>query len=112
MRFGGLAAPLVPSQPWRLVCAMFLHFSAIHILMNMAALYQVGILLERRYGSTVYSIVYFLGGLAGAGGSYAWQTMGHPAISAGASARSWGSSARRRCRRTSSAVHRARRSAT
>jgi rhomboid protease GluP len=56
-----------------------------HIAMNMLALFQVGQLLERRYGSTPFTVLYLLGGLGGAGASYVWQTMGHVAISAGAS---------------------------
>jgi rhomboid protease GluP len=85
-RMGGLSSlDLVSWQPWRIVTAMFLHYSFMHIAMNMLALYQVGTLLERRYGSTVFTIVYFLAGLAGSGASVLWQSLSHPMLSAGAS---------------------------
>ena len=58
-------------QYWRLVTAMFLHGSVIHILFNGYALYALGPEAERIYGTTRFLVVYFLGGLAGSIASYA-----------------------------------------
>lgn len=57
---------------WRLVTAMFLHGSLIHILFNGYALYALGPESERIYGTVRFLVVYFLGGLAGSVASYAF----------------------------------------
>lgn len=50
---------------WRLATAMFLHFGVVHLLMNMAALWEAGRLVERLYGSPRFLVIYVLSGLTG-----------------------------------------------
>jgi rhomboid protease GluP len=56
---------LVQGQYYRLVTAMFLHGGLAHIFFNMYALYVIGRGIEPVFGSTRFTIVYLLGGLAG-----------------------------------------------
>jgi rhomboid protease GluP len=79
---GGDFAPLTRNgEPWRLVTAMFLHYGAIHIGMNMVCLYQIRIV-ERMLGRAEFLALYFAAGLVGGLASLAT----HPhAVSAGAS---------------------------
>jgi len=78
---GGDFAPLTRDEPWRLVTAMFLHYGAIHIGMNMVCLYQIRIV-ERVLGRAEFLALYFAAGLVGGLASLA----AHPrAVSAGAS---------------------------
>ncbi|MDE2365989.1 MAG: rhomboid family intramembrane serine protease [Betaproteobacteria bacterium] len=50
---------------WRLGTAMFLHFGAIHLTLNMWALWDGGQLVERMYGHARFAGIYFSSGLAG-----------------------------------------------
>jgi rhomboid protease GluP len=79
---GGDFAPLTRGgEPWRLVTAMFLHYGAIHIGMNMVCLYQIRSV-ERVLGRAEFLALYFAAGLVGGLASLA----AHPrAVSAGAS---------------------------
>jgi rhomboid protease GluP len=52
-------------QLQRLLTAMFLHGSAVHLFFNMFSLYNVGRQVERLYGQARFLIIYFLGGLLG-----------------------------------------------
>jgi rhomboid protease GluP len=52
-------------QWWRLGSAMFLHFGAFHLAMNMWALWDGGQLAERMYGAARFAVIYFASGLAG-----------------------------------------------
>lgn len=52
-------------QWWRLVTSMFLHYGIIHLALNMWALFQAGLVLERLLGRTLYTFVYFGSGLTG-----------------------------------------------
>lgn len=45
---------ILNGQLWRLLTPMFLHFSMMHLLFNMMALWDLGRLLERRLGPTAY----------------------------------------------------------
>ena len=56
-------------EPWRVVTSMFLHASLLHLAFNMYALYAFGSILERRFGSVRYAVVYLVGGLFGAYGA-------------------------------------------
>ena len=67
---------------WRLFSSMFIHFGAIHLLLNMVALAQVGGYVERMYGSRHYLLIYFLAGLSGSVFSL---LMNPTVVSAGAS---------------------------
>ena len=82
---GALYAPLVrEGQIWRMLTAMFIHLSPIHILMNMVALFQVGPLLERYFGRARFVLLYVLAGLGGSALSLAWHWT-DPIVAAGAS---------------------------
>jgi membrane associated rhomboid family serine protease len=53
---------------WRLVTAMFLHASVVHIGFNMFALYFIGTPVEQYLGKARYLGLYFVSGLAGSAG--------------------------------------------
>jgi membrane associated rhomboid family serine protease len=54
---------------WRLVTAMFLHGSILHLLFNMLALYWLGTIIEQSLGTSRFLLVYFVSGLAGSAGA-------------------------------------------
>ena len=65
-----LFGPFVPHSGWyRLVTAMFLHESLLHIGFNMYALWAIGRLVEQYLGTTRYIGLYFVSGLAGSAGA-------------------------------------------
>lgn len=68
---------------WRLGTAMFLHFGALHLGMNMLALWDSGRLVERILGSGRFAILYVSSGLAG--NLLSLIAQGDRAISGGAS---------------------------
>jgi rhomboid protease GluP len=53
------------TQPWRLVTAIFLHGSLIHIGFNMMALANIGPMVEELYGSARYLFIFVATGIAG-----------------------------------------------
>jgi len=59
-------------QWWRLLTSMFLHGSLLHLAFNMFALWQVGRLVERIFGSLRFTGLYLLAGLAGSLASVLW----------------------------------------
>lgn len=59
-------------QWWRLVSSMFLHGSLLHLVFNMIALWQVGRLTERIFGSTRFLALYFIAGVSGSIASVLW----------------------------------------
>lgn len=67
---------------WRLFTSMFLHFGLLHVALNMWALWSMGQLTEKLFGSAYFLVLYIFAGLCGSLASlYA-----HPALnSAGAS---------------------------
>jgi rhomboid protease GluP len=50
---------------WRLGSAMFLHFGAVHLALNLWALWDGGQLVERMYGHARFAGIYFASGLTG-----------------------------------------------
>jgi membrane associated rhomboid family serine protease len=54
---------------WRLVTAMFLHGSILHILFNMLALYWLGTVVEQALDTPRFVLVYAVSGLAGSAGA-------------------------------------------
>ena len=54
---------------WRLVTAMFLHGSLLHLAFNMFALYWLGNIIEQALGTPRFLLVYFVSGLAGSAGA-------------------------------------------
>jgi rhomboid protease GluP len=63
----GAALPLYFDirQPWRLVMAIFLHGSLLHIGFNMWVLMDIGPMVEELYGSARYLFLYVVTGVAG-----------------------------------------------
>jgi rhomboid protease GluP len=73
-------------QPWRLFTSLFLHGSLLHLAFNMIALWQVGQLVERLFGSMRFVALYLVAGLCGSIASVTWSVLWHsPANSVGAS---------------------------
>ena len=71
---------------WRLVTAMFLHGSILHLGFNMLALYWLGTIIEQALGTPRFLLVYVVSGLAGSAGAL-WFSSKF-AVTVGASARS------------------------
>ncbi len=59
--------PLTPSEPWRLITALFVHSqgSLLHILFNMFSLYIFGPLIEGLVGRVRFIALYLVSGLGG-----------------------------------------------
>lgn len=72
---------IVAGEWWRIISSMFLHIGALHLFMNMLAVYYLGTAVERIYGSGRFIIIYFLAGIIGSLTSFAFNTH----VSAGAS---------------------------
>jgi rhomboid protease GluP len=77
---------ILDGEYWRLLTGMFLHFGAVHLIMNMVCLISIGDMLETMAGPVHYLVIFLLGGLAGNLVSMAWDmhTLRY-AVSAGAS---------------------------
>lgn len=66
MLYGGkINEAILAGEWWRLVTPVFLHASVLHILFNMYFLFVIGPSLERFYGRTRYTLLYFLSAVAG-----------------------------------------------
>lgn len=83
IEFGAKYNPAIieDGQWWRIISSMFLHIGFLHLFMNMLAVYYLGTLVERIYGSWRFLIIYFLAGISGGLASFAFTTN----VSAGAS---------------------------
>jgi rhomboid protease GluP len=57
---------------WRVVTSLFLHGSLLHLLFNMIALWQVGQLVERLFGSLRFTALYLIAGVCGSLASVLW----------------------------------------
>jgi membrane associated rhomboid family serine protease/Flp pilus assembly protein TadD len=86
MAFGADYGPLVlrDHQVHRLLASTFIHLNALHLLMNMSALFWIGPRLEQRFGAARFAALYLISGVAGSAASIAWPTK-DPVVSAGAS---------------------------
>jgi len=85
VRAGANFRPAVQAgEWWRISSSTFLHVGALHLGVNMLALWNLGRLVEQLYGSVHYVVLYLLAGL---GGGLATTLLGSQefAISAGAS---------------------------
>ena len=72
------AAIDLDGQWYRLVTAMFLHASLLHLAFNMLALYWLGSIVEQALGSWRFLALYFVSGIAGsAGGILATFALAH-----------------------------------
>src|SRR5690625_3333458 len=65
-------AILMDGKWWRIVSSMFLHIGLIHLIMNMIAIYYLGVFVERIYGSFRFFIIYMLAGIGGGLASFAF----------------------------------------
>jgi membrane associated rhomboid family serine protease len=83
VRLGANYGPMtLEGQAWRLATALFLHGGALHLLLNMLALWQVGALVEQAFGRWRFLLIFFGAGLVASVASVWWR----PAInSVGAS---------------------------
>lgn len=59
-------------QYWRLLTAMFLHAGALHLLVNLFALFQLGRLYELMFGTRRFLFIYFATGLFASVASAWW----------------------------------------
>jgi rhomboid protease GluP len=85
IRWGSNVGPLTAGgQWWRLFTSMFLHFGAVHLLLNMWALQVCGTLTERFYGSGRYLLLYLCSGVAGSVASLLWNPVVNSAGASGA----------------------------
>jgi len=62
----------VNGQWWRLLTAMFEHWSVLHLVLNMWALWNAGNLTERLFGRGTYLLIYLTCGILAGLGSVAW----------------------------------------
>ncbi len=73
LAWGANFGPLtVSAQWWRLFTALFLHFSFLHIFLNMWALWNIGRLSERLFGSGSFLFLYVAAGIIASLTSVAW----------------------------------------
>jgi membrane associated rhomboid family serine protease len=87
-RYGGDWHGIAAGEWYRLVTAMFVHYGAVHLLLNMMLLLQIGTYLEERFGPARFLALYFLAGFGGNVAVYALQAPYIPA--AGASTATFG----------------------
>jgi membrane associated rhomboid family serine protease len=64
-RFGDIALlDIRHGEVWRLLTSTCVHYSILHIVLNLVAMYQLGTLVESWYGSALFAFIYgLIGGL-------------------------------------------------
>lgn len=73
VNWGSNMGPLtLHGQGWRLLTSLFIHGSLLHLAFNMLALWQVGQLTERIFGSARFVALYLVAGVAGGVASVLW----------------------------------------
>ena len=89
LRFGAVFVEpaLVTSEPYRLISAVFVHFGAIHLGMNLLALSNLSRVVEPAVGSARYVLAYVTSGVVSFATTLAYTTLtgGQPSLTAGAS---------------------------
>ena len=77
IQYLGLSPELVVERQWlwQLVTYLFLHGSAVHILLNMLGLWMFGVELERRWGTRPFGEYYAVTGI---GANESWTPSGAP----------------------------------
>jgi rhomboid protease GluP len=65
LRFGALFGPVRELEPWRVLSAVFVHGSLIHIGMNMLSLVNLGRGLEPHFRSARFLVLYLVSGAVG-----------------------------------------------
>lgn len=89
MRHGALITGLGYEQEyWRLLTSGFLHWSVMHVAVNMISLFIVGRDLERLFGPARYAAIYLIGLLGGSAAVMAIER--DPTVTAGASGAIYG----------------------
>ncbi|MCX5235751.1 rhomboid family intramembrane serine protease [Streptomyces prunicolor] len=78
----GSVEGIAEGQPYRLLTAMFLHGSPIHIIFNMMSLWWIGGPLEAALGRARYLALYFVSGLAGSALTYLIAAPNQPSLGA------------------------------
>ncbi|MFD4556640.1 rhomboid family intramembrane serine protease [Streptomyces sp. NPDC058469] len=78
----GSVEGIAEGQPYRLLTAMFLHASPIHIIFNMMSLWWIGGPLEAALGRARYLALYFVSGLAGSALTYLIAAPNQPSLGA------------------------------
>jgi rhomboid protease GluP len=64
-------AIILDGEWWRIISSMFLHIGLLHMVMNMIALYFLGTIVERIFGSGRFLFIYMLSGIGGGLASFA-----------------------------------------
>jgi rhomboid protease GluP len=83
-RFGALLGPpVIQREPWRVLSAVFLHASLLHIGMNLLSMVNLARTLEVHFGSARFTLLYLLSGALGFCATVVWR--GERALSVGAS---------------------------
>ncbi len=88
MNFGGQGGVgrITAEEPWRWLSAMFVHFGALHVGMNLLTLVALGRELEPRLGSGRFGVVFLVTGILGFMASDCWsQFTAAPSLTGGAS---------------------------
>lgn len=62
---GNVSALVFSGEYWRLLSSQFLHAGRLHLLMNMLALWSIGLVLEKKLPALIYLMIYLLSGMAG-----------------------------------------------
>lgn len=78
----GSVQGIAEGQWYRLLTAMFLHGSYVHILFNMLSLWWIGGPLEAALGRVRYLVLYFVSGLAGSALTYLIAAPNQPSLGA------------------------------
>lgn len=82
IQYGAKFNPLIlQGEWWRFFIPIILHIGFLHLLMNTFALYYLGLLVEKLYGSFRFLLIYIFAGFAGSLASFLFS----PSVSAGAS---------------------------
>jgi membrane associated rhomboid family serine protease len=79
---GGAEHGVAAGEWYRLVTAMFLHYGALHLLLNMWVLWQLGRYLEFRLGPLRFAGLYLLAGFGGNVAAYVFTPPNQPAAGA------------------------------
>jgi membrane associated rhomboid family serine protease len=84
---GGQNSPWIyaTGEYWRIFTSMFVHFSLIHLGLNMLSLFMIGRVVEVIYGRWRYLVIYLGAGIVGGVASYFYYFSNLDVVSAGAS---------------------------
>ena len=85
MRLGSNFGPFtLDGQWWRLLSSLLLHSGVLPLLINMCALWQMGRIAERLYGSANFLLLYVFAGLCSGVAGLLWDPTAHNAGASGA----------------------------